>query len=481
MPKGKSFFLLCLSFVAGVFVSSFTIVPWQLLLAFFIFSLILVIFFKTNKTFLIIGFIAFMIGVFCYSHEAKKIFASELRVFNDNNENVILVGIVNSEPDLKDNSQQLTLRVGKENLLIITSKYPNYHYGDKVKVFGKLKTPENFEKFDYQGYLQKERIYSMTVFPKIELLESGQGNIVKQALFSFKLKFHQAWQKFLSPPHLGIFEALVFGEESSISKEWKTQLNLAGVRHLTAVSGMNITIISFLLTGIFLSLGFWRQQASLASLISIWLYILMIGAPASGLRAGLMVSLLLAAQASGKLIDGLRSLLFSAVILLAENPLILRFDAGFQLSFLAMAGIIIWQPFFKDRVFKKLPEFFKLNLATTLSSQVFTLPILIYNFGYFSLIAPLANLLLVPIIPYLTMIGFVFGSLGIVSAFLAKILSWFLWLATSYILLIVDLFLKIPFSYMIVEKVPVAFLIFSYFLLILASWQLGLLRKKSFV
>ncbi len=423
----------------------------------------------------------FMIGTFCYSHEAKKIHASELRTLNDNGDKIALVGIINSEPDLKDNSQQLRLRIGKENLLIITSRYPIYHYGDRIRILGKLKTPENFEKFDYQRYLQKERIYSMAVFPKIELLESNQGNIVKQALFGFKSRFHQAWQKLLSPPHLGIFEALVFGEEGSISKEWKEKLNLAGVRHLTAVSGMNITIISFLLTGIFLSLGFWRQQASLASLISIWLYILMIGAPASGLRAGLMVSFLLAAQALGKTIDGLRSLLFSAVILLVENPLILRFDVGFQLSFLAMAGMIIWQPFFKNKLFKKLPEFFKLNLATTLSSQVFTLPILIYNFGYFSLAAPLTNLLLVPVIPYLTMVGFVFGSLGIVSAFLAKILSWFLWLAISYILLIVDLSLKIPFSYIVVEKASVAFLLFSYFLLTLTSWQIQPLKNRNFI
>ena len=504
MPKGKLFFLFCLAFVGGIFVNSFFNISWQIPTGLLILSLISFLLFKLDKRFLnsetlrgikekvficAVLLFAFILGTVCYQSESEKIFESQLRNFNDNDsEKITLVGIINDEPDSKESSQQLRIKVEslnndkvKENLLVIAPKYPFYRYGDKVKIQGKLKTPENFEKFDYQGYLQKERIYSMMIFPDIEILESGKGNLIRQNLFNFKFKFDEVWRRFLSPPHLGIFEALVFGEEENIPKAWKEKLNFSGTRHLTAVSGMNITIISFLLTGILLGLGFWRQQASLITLISIWLYILMIGAPSSGLRAGLMISLFLIVRALGKSIDGLKPLLFSAVVLLTENPLILKFDIGFQLSFLAMAGLISWQPFFKEKILKKLPELLKLSLAATLASQIFTLPILIYNFGYMSLISPLTNILLVPIIPYLTMIGFVFGSSGIIFLFFAKILSWFLWLGTSYILLVVDLSLKIPFSHLVFGSIPSIFLLIVYPLLILMTWKIKLTEKQNFI
>jgi competence protein ComEC len=197
----------------------------------------------------------------------------------------------------------------------------------------------------------------------------------------------------------------------------------------------------------------------------------MIGAPASALRAGLMVSLFFLARGLGRAAAGKRSLVFAAVILLWENPLILKLDVGFQLSFLAMAGLIYWPSFFKEKIFKKLPELLKVNLATTLAAQVFTLPLLIYNFGYVSLISPLTNLLLVPLIPYLTMAGFIFGILGIVSFSLGQVLAWFVWLGAGYILLVVDWSLKIPGSHFVFRGVAGPSVVISYLFLIYLTWR----------
>ncbi|MDP3093153.1 MAG: ComEC/Rec2 family competence protein [bacterium] len=489
MAKGKLFFWSCLSFICGVFINSFFNIPQQVLLGFLFILAISLFVFRFDKRLLIAGILllAFSLGGFRYQSEAGKIFESELREFNGASQTLNLVGVIYDEPDSRDSSQQLKTRIEnlsgsriQENLLVIASKYPSYHYGDRIKIQGKLKTPENFEKFNYQGYLQKERIYSTMIFPKVELLESSQGSSIRKVLFEFKDRFRETWQKLLSPPHLGIFEALTFGEEGNIPSSWKEKLNLSGTRHLTAVSGMNITIISFLLAGTLLSLGFWRQQASLISLIFIWLYVLMIGAPASALRAGLMVSLFLAAQFSGRLAAGSRSLVFSAAVILAENPLLLRFDVGFQLSFLAMAGLIYWQPFFKQKVFRRLPDFFRTNLSATFAAQVFTLPLLIYNFGYVSLISPLTNILLVPLIPYLTIIGFVFGILGMISLFFGQILSWILWLGLSYILLVIDLSLKIPFAHLVFGNLSAILVLAAYLFLILATWKIQSARKQEF-
>ncbi|MDP2926619.1 MAG: ComEC/Rec2 family competence protein [bacterium] len=474
MTKGKIFFWSCLAFIVGIFISSFVNLPPVLLVAVFLFGLTSFCLFWVDRRLVFLGLLvlALALGVFRYQLEADRIFKSELGKFNDGQDSIGITGVIEDDPQAKEKSQQFQIRVEKEKVLVIAPKYPSYHYGDKIKITGQLKTPENFEGFNYQGYLQKERVYSIMIFPRIELLASEQGNPVRQNLFNFKNKFQETWRRLLSPPHLGIFEALAFGEENNIPAEWKEKLNLSGTRHLAAVSGMNITIISFLLSGFLLTLGFWRPQASLISLVFIWFYILMIGAPASALRAGLMVSLFFLARGFGRVAAGERSLVFAAVILLWENPLILKFDVGFQLSFLAMAGLIYWSSFFKEKVFKKLPEFLRVNLATTLAAQVFTLPVLIYNFDYVSLISPLTNLLLVPLIPYLTMAGFVFGALGIVSFSLGQVLAWFVWLGTSYILLVVDWSLKIPGSHFVFRGVAGPFLAISYLFLGYFTWRI---------
>ena len=474
MSKGKLFFWSCVSFIAGISIASFFVIPQLLLLSFLFLGLILILLVRLDQRLLAIGIlsVAMALGGLRSQAEMAKIFQSELRRFNGAGQIVTLSGLIDQEPGVKEKSQQFQIRVEKEKVLVVAPKYPSYRYGDKIEVTGQLKTPENFEGFDYQGYLQKERVYSIMIFPRIELLASGRGNPVRQSLFNFKNKFQETWRRLLSPPHLGIFEALTFGEENNIPAEWKEKLNLSGTRHLAAVSGMNITIISFLLSGFLLSLGLWRQQeASLILLVFIWSYILMIGAPASALRAGLMVSLFFLVRGFGRVASGERSLVFAAVILLWENPLILKFDVGFQLSFLAMAGLIYWLSFFKERLLKKWPEFLKVNLATTLAAQVFTLPVLIYNFGYVSLISPLTNLLLVPLIPFLTMAGFIFGALGIVSFSLGQVLAWFVWLGTSYILLVVDWSLKIPGSHFVFRGVAGPSVVISYLFLSYLTWR----------
>jgi competence protein ComEC len=479
MAKSEIFYYSCLLFLIGILFGSFFAVPRSVLGLLLILCLVFLaagFWLKKQVLVFLILCLAFILGVWRCEMAAEKIFQSKLAKLNNGGRTLTLEVIVDEDPDIKLASQQIRARVVSpafynERITATFPKYPFYHYGDKLRLIGSLKEPENFGTFNYQGYLAKEGIYSAMIFPQAELLASGQGNWLKQVLIDFKDKFRQAWQKLLSPPHLGIFEALVFGEEQNIPAFWKEKLNFAGVRHLTAVSGMNITIISYLLLGLFLGLGLWRRQAFLFSLGFIWLYILMIGAPSSALRAGVMISFLFLAQLFGRLVIGFRILIFSAVILLLANPLLLRFDVGFQLSFLAMVGLIFWQPFFEEKVFKTVPKLMRTGLSATFAAQVFTLPILIYNFGYVSLVSPLTNVLLEPAVPYLTLFGFVFGILGMLFLPLGQVLAWVLWPGMAYLLVLVDLSLKIPFSHVVFHSSQILFLIVGYPLLILLTWQ----------
>jgi len=492
MTASKIFLYFCLSFIGGIFISStLDFLPGSkeiLLLPGLISGILLISVFWRYKKPVVIGFsILFLVlGIWRYQQVESGIMNNELRRFNDLDQKIAIIGIISKEPGIRESSTKLVIKPEKIDgkVLVTTWRYPEYKYGDKLKITGYLKTPQAFEDFNYKDYLAKDGIYSVVDWPKIEVIGSGFGNLAMNSLFSFKNKFKETVRQFIAPPREGILEALVFGDEENISKEWKAKLNFTGTRHIAAVSGMNITIISALLLNFLLALGFWRSQAFYFSIILLVLYILMIGAPASAIRAGIMGGLLLAAQHFGRLSAVSRTIVFASTFMLFLNPLLLRLDVGFQLSFLAMIGLIYLQPVFSDFL-KKIPNpgFFPLRttLSATLSAQVFTLPILIYNFGYIPLISPITNILIVPFLAPITILIFIFGIAGIIFWPLGYILSWPTWLCLTYIVSIVDWFSQVSWSSLVLKDIHWFWLMISYIILGVITWRLQESQKLKFL
>jgi competence protein ComEC len=487
MTNSQIFLYLCLSFIGGIFINSFYSIPQPILLSFLILAILFISVFFKHKKFLIFGIcvLSFSFGIWKCQTTFLKIKNSPVKYFIGRE--VILTGKITEETKMGEKSQKLLIlpeeiEGKRENsfgkVLIWTRRYPEYGYGDLLRIEGILEEPKNFNHFDYKNFLAKDEIYSSMSFPKIEFLGENFGNPIRRALFSFKNKLKESLNIFLSPPQSGLLEALLFGDEEKISEAWKEKFNLTSTRHITAVSGMNITIIAFLILNFLLMLGFWRQQAFYFSIILIIFYILMIGAPASAIRAGIMGLLLLTAQYFGRLSTASRSLVFAGAVMLFFNPLLLKYDLGFQLSFLATAGLVYLQPILQD-FSKKIPNFLQLrnNLSATLSAQIFVLPILIYNFGQISIISPITNILILPLIPLVTILGFIFSFIGIFWQSLAQILSWSAWLLLTYILKIIDFSSKIPFISFIFKNVHWIFLVIFY--LILGSLVSWLNQKKK--
>ena len=507
MTPSKIFLCFCLSFVGGIFISSMLgpepIINYGLgraqifVLGFLILGLILISVFWRYKKLVVIGFcILFLIlGIWRHQNSEWQMVNSKLQIYNNKEEKITLTGVVADEPDVREKSIKLTIKASQilaedrplpisGKILITTNRYPEYQYGDKLKITGKIETPPIFEGFSYKEYLKKEGIFSVMSWPEIEVIGQGFGNPVMKFLFSFKNKFKETARTFISPPEVGILEALIFGDEGNISQEWKIKLNFTGTRHIAAVSGMNITIIASLLLAFALSLGLWRQQAFYFSICLLSLYILMIGAPASAVRAGIMGGLLLTAQHLGRLSVASRAVIFTATAMLALNPLLLRLDVGFQLSFLAILGIIYLQPFINNW-FKKIPnpKIFplRITLSTTIAAQIFTLPILVYNFGYIPLISPIANILIVPALAPITVSIFIFGLVGMIFWGLGLILSWPIWLFLSYITKIIDFFSKISWASLKLDNVHWVWLIIFYLILGFLTWRLQEKEKLKFL
>lgn len=394
------------------------------------------------KKTVIFGFCLVLFGLGIWRHQSAL---SEI-VYPEEGE-VVFVGRVVQEPDTRIDHVKLTIKCSencsrvKGRVLATTHRYPEYQYGDKLKIAGEIRKPFVFDDFNYREYLAKEGVYSVIYWPEIELLERGRYESAVQALYAEILRFKQAlrqgvyWN--LSPPQSSILGAMILGDKSRMSANLKEKLNKAGVRHITAISGMHIMILAGILMSLAGTLGLKRVKGFYFAFGFLALYILMVGLPSSAVRAGIMGGFLILAKALGRPRDSLRPIIFAAALMLLHNPLLLKWDVGFQLSFLAVMGIIYLMPEIKRRVKIEV-------LAMTLAAQVFTLPILIYNFGYFSPFSVISNVLIVPLLPFVLAAGFAFGFLSMLSQTLGWVFSWPAWLLLAYIVKIVDWFSVLP-------------------------------------
>ena len=382
----------------------------------------------------------------------------------------IFNGMVIKEPDIRSNNVKLTVKTEIGKILITTSSYPEYFYGDVLKIDGKIQVPQEFEGFNYKNYLAKDKIYYVIYYPKIELLQRDKGNPIFSAILKFKNNLTQKVESIMPFPEVSILEGIILGNKQIFSEKIKNNLSITGTSHITAISGMNIVIISNIIMFVLIGLGLWRKQAFYVSLVLIFLFIIMVGAPASAVRAGIMGAILLYAQKIGRLSNAARIMVFAGAIMLIFNPLLLRYDIGFQLSFLAVLGLIYIKPIFDGwwgKLLKKEHIGSVLEIIdTTIAAQISVLPILVYNFGNISFVAPITNVLIVPFIQFFTILGLLF-ILGLaILPFIGKILLWPIYLGSAYILKIIDWFSQIPWAAKQISNLHWIWIIVYYVLII---------------
>lgn len=268
-------------------------------------------------------------------------------------------------------------------------------------------------------------------------------------------------ENILPQPESGVFSAMVLGFEDDISAELKNAFNVTGTRHILAISGMNITIISGMLMSLGLFFGLWRRQAFWLAIIGIIIFILLVGSPASAVRAGLMGGLALWAKNQGRLVLAWQPVVVAAFLMVFLKPTLLVFDIGFQLSFLAVIGLIFFNNFWL-RIFNFVPiKIVRELLALSMAVQVTTWPITLYNFGTFSAISPIANIFVVPLLTPIMFLG-----LGFTAVFWSNILAqaflWPAWLILKVDLYLVNFFAAIPWANLNLGKIGLVAVILYY-------------------
>jgi len=404
---------------------------------------------KIAKVFLYLNlsfiFLIFLYGLLPNAFSGRKL---ESEIAKHNGEKLSFKAFVCEEADLSYRSRRLTLCAGENGkagkVLVTTSLYPAYDYGDFLEVSGKLEAPEVFEGFDYPAYLARYDIYSLLYFPVLKL-SSGNlsgGQKIKRKLLDFKQGARLILNQNLKEPEAGLASAMLFGYKRTLEKEDLEIFSLVGLRHLMAISGAHITIISSLLMSFLAFLGFSRRRSFFPVISFLFLYPLITGLASSAIRSAIMGFFGFSALYFKRPKSSVRALVFSASLMLIFNPLLLSRDLGFQLSFLAVLGIIYLEPIlkkfsepvieesFKNLKLKKFVKFIFSLLNLTIASQLASLPIMLFSFEYFSLIAPLANIFLTWTLPFILALLI----LGIFLSWLIPIFSlYFFW--PSYLLL----------------------------------------------
>jgi len=385
---------------------------------------------------------------------------------------VALTGIISGEPDVRDTFQKLRIKVGDSVVLITTDRYPEYKYLDTIKITGNLETPQETDDFSYKNYLMKDGIYSVMFYPKIELISKARNynffTFIYEKLLFLKQKVRESIQYNFSPPQSSILEGTILGDNGAMSNDLKNKLNITGLRHIIAVSGTHVVILSSIIMYLLIMTGLNRGNAFYFAIAFLCFYIILIGFPASGVRAGIMGGLYLLAQKLGRQSMGIRVIVLACAAMLLFNPLLLFYDVGFQLSFLAVIGLIYLDPIFTKiiKIFtKKKAENVVKIVSTTFAAQVFTLPILIYSFGNISFVSPITNLLIAPAVSGLMISGFLTAFVGIFSTTLGWVASVPCYFILQYFLWIIDFFSQ-PWAQKTFENVHWAWLMILYLAII---------------
>lgn len=284
---------------------------------------------------------------------------------------------------------------------------PRFHYGDVLVSSDKLLPIVNFDSsFNYERYMKHQRIYHQVFVHSFRIIETNKGNffvrIAKKTNYALQNRILYSGMKD-DQAHLAI--AMLLGDKHELNPEVRSWFNVSGLAHILCVSGLHIMMIvlyiSFLLKILLPKTIQGVYIRNFISILSCWIIAFIVGLTPSALRVATMLTLLIITKFTPFSNDKLNILLVTAFVFLCIEPMLL-FNISFQLSFLAVLGIILTQRFFNNFLIyitktknKYLKAVFS-NVATTTSAQLLTFPIIVINFHRFPIFAILTNLLVVP-------------------------------------------------------------------------------------
>lgn len=497
--------LLSAAWVAGIYLGARFDLPPVLLLAGLV-PLPLLLFRKKHRKSIILSSLS-LIALFAaawYAYQSLHIIdADDLRYYHDRGP-VAVRGVVARDPEISDRSTHLyfhaaEIRTGEEwrpvagSALLFVPRISDYKYGDILRVTGELETPPQLNDFDYLGYLAHQGIYRTMLYPDIEIEARGAGFKPLAWIYELRASLGQTLAKVLPEPQASLAQGILLGIRENMPQSVKDDFIRTGTAHLLAISGLNLGIIA----GITLSLGIWlfgRRHYLYVwlALATIWLYALLTGMHPPVVRGAIMASLFLTAELLGRQRSAITALIFAAAIMVGVSPYILG-DAAFQLSFLAMAGLVFFFPSFRSlgrRAVKAFigeegamvtaATFISDSLSVTMAAVIAVWPVVAYYFGIISFVGPLATFLLLPALPLVILAGAASGLAGLIFLPAGQIIGWLAWLSLAYMIYMVSGLASSPLAFINAGTVAPAWL-WLYYAGLAAAIILGRKSKAGWI
>jgi competence protein ComEC len=362
-------------------------------------------------------------------------------------------------------------------------------YGDRIifeKPLTAIQNSGNPGAFDYAQFAAFQQIFQQVFLKKSEwrILEGNNRSIYKSVIFTTRNYILKTLEKNIpGADESSLAKALLIGYRIDLDKDLVQAYSNVGVVHLIAISGMHLALIYYFLLWIFARIPVIKKSkfgTLLLVLFCLWFFSLLTGAPASVLRSAVMFTFIAVGDSFNKRNSIYNSLSISAFLLLCYDPFML-WDVGFQLSYLAVLGIVIFEKYiyhwfyFENKFFNSAWKLASVSLA----AQLLTLPICIYYFHQFPLLFLLSNMIAIPLS---TMI--LWGCIAIVIAspisFAALYFGKIVWILSWFLNHFILLMNSIPFSVWKGLSISATGTIFMYVIFISFLYSFIKKNKTSF-
>lgn len=446
----ESFFYGGVAFLIGVFAASVGAPPLFVLVSTFTVSALFLLFYWVDgniKNIWYAGLTIFIVvGSFYYRVDDMKFRAARIPF----GKSIEFSGLVVNDPVRNGDTQEMKVMVTTPFTATVLAriKAGTFAYGDGIAGRGMVENPSDSA---YARYLSGQYIRGVMRVSKVQKNGTHSGFAIKSALLSLKHTMTQTFSRILPPEEATFLSGLTIGARGTFSKELKVAMQKSGTTHLVALSGYNISILVLVTMSILLAI-MRRRIAFIVTTLAIIAFVIMTGAESSVTRAAIIGFVVLFSRELGRTHDIRNVILFTGLIMILISPKVLVFDVGFQLSFLALLGIVYINPMLshicgveegkEDSLF-----LWKTNAITTASAQLSTLPILISSFGIFSPISLISNIIILELIPMTMAFGFFMALVAPLSYYAALAFGLIASLFLKFELFLIYFFAHISFPF----------------------------------
>lgn len=347
-------------------------------------------------------------GTVCGQEDRKnsqRLWLKDVKILFHNSNNSEITDVLSRSRNRETNQEWKEKKV-----LVYLKGTDQVKIGNRVQIEGSCaypSAPENPGEFDQEMYYRAKKV-GLIVEKGIVTQKTDRVEVLRQGLYTLKKRMESMLYELYEEKEASVLSALLLGEKGELDEEIKDLYQDNGIIHILAISGLHISLLGM---GLYQAMrktggGFWGSGAVAAGVMI--LFGIMTGGSVSTIRAVVMFLIFLGAEMTGRTYDPMTALIVTAVGILIENPLQTG-QAGFLLSFLAVAGILV-----SENLTGNMPFLKKSGLSVSISTFLTTLPIVQRFYYQVSCVGIFLNLIILPLMPILLGMGFLSVGLSFV-------------------------------------------------------------------